>query len=41
MQDDPDDPGERLSDFEEDGERTMNEHMTPWLMPKRKLRTVL
>jgi hypothetical protein len=26
MQDDPDDPGERLSDFEEDDEKTMNEH---------------
>ena len=26
MQDDPGDPGERLSDFEEDDEKTMNEH---------------
>jgi len=26
MQDDPDDPGERLSDFEDDDEKTMNEH---------------
>ncbi|OQU88836.1 hypothetical protein SORBI_3002G104300 [Sorghum bicolor] len=25
-EDDPDDPGERLSDFEEDDEKTMNEH---------------